>query len=133
MSWAGIADGDIAILKQVASPTHGAVVAAIEEGSWEATLKFYSKDNGQALLKAANPEYKDIPITPQHRVIGQVVSVSKNPPSLNDYLAHLMYKDLSDRKWQLAIELATQAGLDGENVASLITMFSKSVKAFKKT
>lgn len=133
MSWSGIADGDIAILKQVASPTHGAVVAAVEEGSWEATLKFYAKSNGHSVLKAANPEYSDIPITEKHKIIGQVVSLSKNPPSINDYTAHLMFKNLSDQKWQLAVELATQAGLDGENVAELINMFAKSVKAIKKT
>lgn len=125
MSWAGIADGDIAILKQVTSPTHGAVVAAVEEDSWEATLKFYVKANSHAVLKAANPEYKDIPITDRHRVIGQLVSLSKNPPVLNDYLAHLMYKGLADKKWELAVEIAQQHGLDGEKVANIISAFGQ--------
>ncbi|MBS4053239.1 MAG: helix-turn-helix domain-containing protein [Thermaerobacter sp.] len=132
MSWAGIADGDIAILKQVSSPTHGTVVAAVEEDSWDATLKFYVKANGHAVLKAANPEYKDIPITEKHKIIGQLVSLSKNPPVLNDYLAHLMYKGLTDKKWELAVEIAQQAGLDGESVANLISVFVKSVRHVAK-
>ena len=131
MSWAGIADGDIAILKQVSSPTHGTVVAAVEEDSWEATLKFYAKANSHAVLKAANPEYKDIPITDKHRIIGQLVSLSKHPPVLNDYLAHLMYKGLADKKWELAVEIAQHHGLDGENVASLISLFGQTVKHVK--
>ena len=131
MSWAGIADGDIAILKQVSSPTHGTVVAAVEEDSWDATLKFYVKANGHAVLKAANPEYKDIPITEKHKVIGQLVSLSKNPPVLNDYLAHLMYKGLTDKKWELAVEIAQHHGLDGEKVASLISLFGQTIKHVK--
>jgi len=131
MSWAGIADGDIAILKQVSSPTHGTVVAAVEEDSWDATLKFYVKANGHAVLKAANPEYKDIPITEKHKIIGQLVSLSKNPPVLNDYLAHLMYKGLTDKKWELAVEIAQHHGLDGEKVASLISLFGQTVKHVK--
>jgi repressor LexA len=131
MSWAGIADGDIAILKQVTSPTHGAVVAAVEEDSWEATLKFYVKANSHAVLKAANPEYKDMPITDRHRIIGQLVSLSKNPPVLNDYLAHLMYKGLADKKWELAVEIAQQHGLDGEKVANIISAFGQIGKHVK--
>jgi repressor LexA len=131
MSWAGIADGDIAILKQVTSPTHGAVVAAVEEDSWEATLKFYVKANSHAVLKAANPEYKDMPITDRHRIIGQLVSLSKNPPVLNDYLAHLMYKGLADKKWEMAVEIAQQHGLDGEKVANIISAFGQIGKHVK--
>ena len=129
MSWAGIAESDIAVLKQVTTPAHGSVVAAvIEEGTWETTLKFWLKENGQAVLKAANPEYKDIPVGPKLKVIGQLVTIMKKPPSFNDYLAHLMHKDVADRKWQLAIEVAQQHGLNGENVANLIGLFGQTIK-----
>ena len=82
-------------------------------------------------LKAANPEYKDIPITEKHKIIGQLVSLSKNPPVLNDYLAHLMYKGLTDKKWELAVEIAQHHGLDGEKVASLISLFGQTIKHVK--
>lgn len=133
MSWAGIADGDIAVLRKTDSPPNGAIVAAvIEEATWEATLKFFVRENGGAVLRAANPEYKDIPTGPKLKIIGQLVTLLKNPPTVSNYLAHLVHKDISDRKWQYAIELATQAGLDGESVANLITMFIKSVKQINK-
>jgi len=83
------------------------------------------------VLKAANPEYKDIPITEKHKIIGQLVSLSKNPPVLNDYLAHLMYKGLTDKKWELAVEIAQHHGLDGESVANLISLFGQTIKHVK--
>ena len=133
MSWAGIADGDIAVLRKTDSPPNGAIVAAvIEEATWEATLKFFVRANGGAVLKAANPEYKDIPAGPKLKIIGQLVTLLKNPPTVSNYLAHLVHKDISDRKWQYAIELATQAGLDGESVANLINMVVKSAKQISK-
>ncbi|MBS3938492.1 MAG: helix-turn-helix domain-containing protein [Peptococcaceae bacterium] len=133
MSWAGIAEGDIAVLRKTDNPPNGAIVAAvIEEATWEATLKFFVRENGGAVLKAANPEYKDIPAGPKLKIIGQLVTLLKNPPTVSNYLAHLVHKDISDRKWQYAIELATQAGLDGESVANLINMVAKSARQLIK-
>lgn len=134
MSWAGIHEGDLAILKRTDTVSNGMIVAAgIEESTWEATLKYYIKENGHTVLRAANPEYSDVTYTPDHRVIGYTVAVLKDPPSYNTYKNLLMRKDITDRKWQLAVEMATQAGLDGEQVASLIGMFASSVRTLKKS
>jgi len=136
MSWAGIAAGDMAILKKAegtSTAPNGAVVAAIiEESTWEATLKFYVRENGHAVLRAANPEYKDIPVGSKLKIIGLLVTLLKNPPAVSDYLAHLVHKDISDRKWQYAIALATQAGLDGESVANIISAVMKTAKQMSK-
>ena len=130
MSWAGIHEGDLAILRRTDTVSNGMIVAAgIEEDTWAATLKYYIKENGHTVLRAANPEYEDQTVTPNHRVIGYTVAVLKDPPSYNTYKNLLMRKDLMDRKWQLAVELATQSGLDGEQVANLIGMFLSSVRS----
>ena len=133
MSWAGIHDGDLAILKRTNDASTGMIVAAgVEDSTWSATLKYYIKENGHTVLRAANPEYKDVTYTHDHRVIGYTVAVLKDPPSYNTYKNLLMRKDLTDHKWHIAIELAQQAGLDGEQVGNLISMFMTSVRSFKK-
>ncbi|MDK2824544.1 MAG: repressor LexA [Clostridia bacterium] len=131
MSWAGIHEGDIAILQKIDIPSHGMIVAAgIEDATWEATLKFYVKENGKPILRAANPAYEDIVITPAHRIIGQVVSVQKEPPTLQTYKDILIPREIMDEQWQKAIEKATQYGLDGEKVEKLIELFAHMAKNF---
>jgi repressor LexA len=132
MSWAGIHDGDTAVLKRTDSPTPGMIVAAgIEDATWDATLKYYIKDNGLAFLRAANPEYEDILFTAEHRVIGWTVAVLKAPPPYSAYKQLMMRKELRDKKWELAIEIAQQHGLDGEKVANLITLFGQTTRHLK--
>ncbi len=129
LSWVGIHDGDIAILRQTEVAQHGMIVAAgIEDMEWTATLKFYIRENGQAYLRAANPAYKDISIGPEHRIIGQLVGVLKEPPSLQQYKDHLVSKEVADRQWAETIEKATQLGLDGERVKHMIQLFAQVSK-----
>lgn len=126
MSWAGIHEGDIAILKKMDSPDHGMIVAAgIEEMFWSASLKFLVKENGQTLLRSANPHYKDTPLGPNHRIIGCVVRIFKEPPSLQTYNDLLIIKENADSKWHSAILRAVSLGLDGEKIEQLVTLFSK--------
>jgi len=126
MSWVGINDGDTAILRQVEIAQHGMIVAAgIQDVEWTATLKFYIRENGQAYLRAANPAYQDISIGPEHRIIGQLVGVLKEPPSLQQYKDHLVSKEVADRQWAETIEKATQLGLDGSEVGHMINLFAK--------
>jgi repressor LexA len=126
MSWVGIHEGDIAILKKTDSPAHGMIVAAgIEEMVWSATLKFFIEGNGQPSLRSANPNYKDISLSPDHRIIGQVIRIYKDPPSLQAYNNLLIIKENADSKWQGAIQKAASLGLDGEKVEQLIALFSK--------
>ena len=129
MSWAGIHDGDTAIMRRTDSPSAGMILAVgMESASWDATLKYFVKENGQAYLRAANPDYPDIPYTKDHRVVGWTVAVLKEPPAYPVYKQMLMRKELADKKWELAIEVAQQHGLDGEQVANLIALFAQTVK-----
>ena len=129
MSWVGIHEGDLAFLRKIETPSHGMIVAAgVEDVEWSATLKFYVKENGKIFLRAANPAYEDILVGPEHRIIGQVVSIQKEPPSLQVYKHHLVVKETLDSGWDDAIEKAASHGMDGEKVKKLIELFSHMVK-----
>jgi repressor LexA len=132
MSWVGIHDGDLAILCHDNTASHGMIVAAgIEEMEWSATLKFYIKENGTPVLRAANPNYKDIPIDSKHRIIGHVVSIMKETPSILTYKSFLTSKELSDEGWNEVTENAVKHGLNSKQVSQLIDLFSHMVKQMK--
>jgi repressor LexA len=124
MSWVGIHENDLALMRQADLASHGMIVAAgLEEMEWQATLKFYVQDNGYPILRAANPAYEDIKITEKHRIIGQLVKVIKDPPSLQKYKEILVDKDLSDKGWSDAIETAVQMGFDSKNLKKAVDVF----------
>jgi repressor LexA len=126
MSWAGIHSGDTAILRQVSEAQHGQIVAAgVEDDTWLATLKYFIRENGHAVLRAANPEYADMPITGKHRVIGHLVGVLKDAPPYQEYRALLTSKAAADDAWAKTIETAVQLGLDGSEVEHMIKLFAK--------
>jgi len=71
----GILNGDIVVVRQKSSAEHGEVVVAIIDN--EATLKRYVKEGGQVLLRAENPAYNDIVLSPGSdiRIAGKLVGV----------------------------------------------------------
>lgn len=129
MSWVGIHDGDLALLQKTNVAQNGQIVAAgIENATWEATLKFYMSTNSHYVLRAANPSYPDMLFTEKHRIIGTVVNIIKETPSIFTYRDFLTAKDMHDESWAETIEKAAQHGLSGKDVTSLIDMFSKLKK-----
>jgi len=133
MSWVGICEGDIAVMRQSNTASHGMIVAAgVEDGDWQATLKFYIEERGKRLLRAANPFYPDIILNGQHRIIGHVVQVLKEPPSLTDYRQFLMPRNVIDKNWQNVITTAANHGLSSEQVEHMIDIFSAMVKLTTK-
>lgn len=132
MSWVGIHDGDLAIFKQSSIANHGDIVAAgVEENEWHATLKFFIQENGIPLLRAANPEYQDMEFTAHHRIIGRLVGIYKNPPSVLTYKDFLVKKDLINSDWQDTIETAVGKGLDAKQMNQMIELFAHMVKQIK--
>ncbi|QGG46336.1 helix-turn-helix domain-containing protein [Heliorestis convoluta] len=129
MSWVGIHEGDIALLKQCPEPTHGSIVAVIT-GAVEkkAVLKFFINENEQPYLRAAHPKYKDVPLCPHYKVIGQVVMLLKKPPSSEDYNNLLVTKEKYDAQWNETIKIATQQGLGGKELCRLIELFAHMTK-----
>lgn len=76
MTGARINDGDIVFIHQQPEVENGEIaVVAIDD---EATLKRFYKYNDMVLLKAENPEYKDMVYTPEDhkdiRVLGKAVA-----------------------------------------------------------
>lgn len=132
MAWAGINEGDLALMEQISAASHGQIVAAgVEDIEWQATLKFFIQENGEFKLRAANPEYEDIVFTPKHRIIGRLIRIIKESPSLYDYKNMVVSKEILDTDWHDAIMKASETGLDGKNIQSLIEMFSNVVKNVK--
>lgn len=133
MSWVGISEGDYAIFENSDIASHGDIVAAgVCDGDWYATLKFFINEKGKQLLRAANPNYEDIPLTQNHRIIGILVDVIKHPPSIYTYRDFLVKKDLVNTEWQDAVEKAISYGLNGAEMINLIELFSKVVKQVKQ-
>jgi repressor LexA len=58
MTGAGILDGDLVALVR-REPRPGDIIAALVDGT-ETTLKRYLKERGRAILRAANPRYRDL-------------------------------------------------------------------------
>lgn len=132
MVWAGINEGDLALMEQISAASHGQIVAAgVEDIEWQATLKFFVQENGGFKLRAANPAYADIVFTPQHRIIGRLIRIIKESPSLYDYKNMVVSKEVLDSDWQDAIMKACETGLDGKNIQDIIEMFANVVKNVK--
>lgn len=133
MSWVGIHEGDLALLQQTNIAQNGQIVAAgIEDTTWEATLKFYVSTNSHYVLRAANPAYEDILFTKNHRIIGTVVKIIKETPSILTYRDFLTAKDIHDEDWIDTIEKAASYGLGPKDVAQYIEMLSKMIKQIEK-
>jgi repressor LexA len=67
---AGIHPGDLVLIQKGLAPKHGDVVVACVDNQW--TLKYFEKQKGRIILRAANKKYP--PIEPkQELVLGGVV------------------------------------------------------------
>jgi repressor LexA len=69
---AGIKEGDIAIFREQQTAGTGDIVAAIVED--EATVKFFFRQAGRVVLKAANPLYPDMYFN-EIRILGKLKSI----------------------------------------------------------
>lgn len=69
---AGIKEGDIAIFREQPAASPGDIVAALVED--EATIKFFFRQAGRVVLKAANPLYPDMYFT-ELRILGKLKSL----------------------------------------------------------
>jgi repressor LexA len=64
---AGILNGDIAIINRQEDVVDGQI-AAVLLGDSDTTLKRFYREDGAIVLRAANPDFKDIIVTPQDGV-----------------------------------------------------------------
>jgi repressor LexA len=118
MSWAGIAEGDIAICRLNEHPRSGQIVAvSISEAEWGATIKFYMERNGRKWLCAANPAYEDIPLDGrEYRIAGVAVKFFKQAPFFHDYQRLVGSYAQENREWSGVIAEARGLGLAPQDV-----------------
>jgi len=90
MIHAGILEGDVVLVQQTTeAPSGSIVVALVGEGeSLEATVKAYVPERRRVLLRAANPAYEDLVITPDtpFSLAGRVVGLWRD--SRHSFLWH---------------------------------------------
>lgn len=121
MVGAGITAGDIVLCKQTKSPRHGDIVVALVNHD-ETTLKYFIQQNGTALLRAANPEYKDFILNQDDTIQGIVVKIQKEAPTLDTYREFIYYRDKHFGRWNEIIEMAIANGIDPAIIKGNIKM-----------
>lgn len=123
----GIHEGDYAVCRQVQAPKPGDIVVAVHDiaaGFSEATLKYYFNDPEKGpVLRAANPEYEDILLMNDYRIVGVTVALLKSdPPGYHRYTEYLSTRDYALKEWDRVIEAASQCGVRPDQVLEIIKM-----------
>lgn len=127
----GLLDGDWAICKQAQAAYSGDIVVALRDdgGFSEATLKYYFNSKEAPVLRAANPEYEDIPMSEGWRIAGVLVAVlRKNTPPYRVYSSYLAARDVNKEKWDPVFEKASQMGIEPEQIDALLEMIYRTAK-----
>lgn len=130
MIYAGIHPGDIAFFRECKEPKPGYIVASrVLDYEAAVNLKFYVQKNGQAVLRSANPEYKDIPFTKNHAVVGIMTGLIRDgAPGVKDYESIIYSKERLDERWNKAVYQAVADGISPEQFMSLVSMMKKFLK-----
>ena len=130
MIYAGIYPGDIAFFRECKDPKPGYIVAArVIDYDAAVNLKFFVQKNGQTVLRSANPEYKDIPFTQNHAVVGIMTGLTRDgAPDLRDYETIIYSKERLDERWNQAVYQAVADGITPEQFTSLVLMMKKFLK-----
>ncbi|MDF2631458.1 MAG: putative prophage LambdaCh01, repressor protein [Caproiciproducens sp.] len=123
MLFVGIYSGDIVLLRQNTTPFDGQAVGIINSGTGDICIKYYINKKGQAYLRSANPEYKDIKLNHDHQIIGVVVGVIRETaPTLIDYDFMLSVTSSNDPRWSETIKMAESSGVSPESIQAMINM-----------
>lgn len=73
MNQAGILDGDTVLVRAQSTAEPHDIVVALVDG--EATVKRFTRKQGDSFLTPANPKYEPIPVTSQVQISGKVIGV----------------------------------------------------------
>lgn len=124
----GLLDGDYAICREAKTANSGNIVVALREistGYSEATLKYYFNDREGSVLRAANPDFEDIPMNEEWQIGGILVAIlRKDPPAYKVYNSYLAARDINMEKWEPVLERAFQLGIKPEQVMNMLeTMY----------
>jgi len=69
----GIREGDLVIIERGREPKHGDVVLAEVDGVW--TMKYFSREKGRVVLRAADPGHSPVVPRSELRLGGVVTAV----------------------------------------------------------
>ncbi|MEG6615343.1 S24 family peptidase [Peptococcaceae bacterium 1198_IL3148] len=123
----GLLDGDYAICRQQSTAYSGDIVVALHDsgGFSEATLKYYFNSKERPILRAANPNFEDIPLDTNWRIAGVLIAIiRKEAPAYKIYNDYLVARDINMDKWQPVIERAFQLGIKPEQLINMLeTMY----------
>lgn len=132
MIGAGILEGDWVLCKECQVAKSGDIVVALQDnatGYSEATLNYYFENGKQPILRAANPNYTDIPIVTDYRLVARMVAlVRKNVPDYQMYAIELPGKE----EWIEVFELASGVGLTSGQVKEIVAGQIQIAKQLKK-
>ncbi|MEW6698653.1 MAG: S24 family peptidase [Bacillota bacterium] len=128
----GLLDGDYAICREVKTANSGNIVVALREistGYSEATLKYYFNDREGSVLRAANPDFEDIPMNEEWRITGVLVAIlRKEAPPYRVYNSYLAARDVNKEKWDPVFEKASRLGIKPEQVEAILDMIYQTAK-----
>lgn len=130
MVYAGIYDGDLVLLRQTDRAMPGQIVAAVavdDFGSASATLKYFVRDrvNGD-VLRAANPEFSDVPMTRSHHIIGVFAGLLRTEePLLRDVASVEARAGDMGHSWSAFMHEASAAGVSVDDLYSVLNLIKK--------
>lgn len=123
MIGAGIHEGDYAICRDAHGANSGDIVVALKDIGpeySEGTLKYYFNENG-GVLRAANPEYEDIPLGGSHRITGIMIGlIRKGHTPFGYYRDYISIRDYRLQDWNDVIEVAVAGGIKPEFVKQFV-------------
>ena len=134
MCWAGVHEGDYVLCRESqAAHTGQMVVAAVQDVEWGGTIKYFVQANGKRILRAANPEYKDIALSPEDRIVGIVVAVLKdNPPALHTYETLVAATTGRGQEWASLAVTAASIGWTPREIEEMLKMMAKVPRQVKE-
>lgn len=131
MIHAGIFDRDVVLLQKSDRAHRGQIVAAVKDdgfGFAELTLKYYEHDRIRGpILRAANPDYPDMPMADGFSIIGVFVGLLRyeEPPLRQVTSIEITQNELSE-KWTTFANEAVAAGFDVDDLSNLLNMMKKA-------
>lgn len=125
MIGAGIHEGDYAICRKQETAHSGDIVVAVHDSGAEqseTTLKYFF-NNEQPVLRAANPDFKDIPMGKGYRIGGVMVALlRKESTPYNYYREYLSTRNYNLQEWNEVIEIAANYGIKPDKIKSILEM-----------
>lgn len=131
MIGAGINPGDYAICRQAQVPSNGDIVVAIRHG--DATLKYFFDNNGQPVLRAANPEFEDISIDEDWRIEGIMIALlRKETTPYSRYQEYIATRNYRLQDWDEIIEMAVTNGVNPSFIKEMVANHIEMAKRFAR-